>query len=69
MSYQYTNKNGDTFGIVHTESSTLAYIGGSCVAKAETDKELEEILDNFSHTDVNRTLNYIGIAEKKKTTR
>lgn len=34
--YQYTNKNGETFGITHTESSTMAYINGSYVAQAET---------------------------------
>lgn len=49
--YQYTNKNGETFGITHTESSTMAYINGSYVAQAETDRELEEVLDHFSHTD------------------
>ena len=43
--YQYTNKNGETFGITHTESSTMAYINGSYVAQAETDGELEEVLE------------------------
>ena len=33
--YQYTNKNGETFGITHTESSTMAYINGSYVAQAD----------------------------------
>lgn len=45
--YQYTNKNGEIFGISHTEESTMAYINGSYVAQAETEKELEEILDHF----------------------
>ena len=36
--YQYTNKNGATFGINHTESSTMAYINGSYVAQAEQNK-------------------------------
>ena len=35
--YQYTNKNGETFGTNHTESSTIAYINGSYVAQAETE--------------------------------
>ena len=39
--YQYTNKNGVAFGINHTEGSTMAYINGSYVAQAETEKELE----------------------------
>lgn len=65
--YQYTNKNGETFGITHTESSTMAYINGSYVAQAETDRELEEVLDHFSHTDVKKTLDYTGITREEKT--
>lgn len=61
--YQYTNKNGETFGISHTDSSTMAYVNGSYVAQAETEKELEEILDHFSHADINATRNYIGISK------
>lgn len=61
--YQYTNKNGETFGTNHTESSTMAYINGSYVAQAETEKELEEILDHFSHADTNTTRNYIGVSK------
>lgn len=61
--YQYTNKNGETFGITHTEGSTMAYINGSYVAQAETEKELEEILDHFSHADTNTTRNYIGVSK------
>lgn len=60
--YQYTNKNGDFFGITHAEGSTMAYINGSYVAQAETEKELEEVLDHFSHTDIKRTLDYTGIS-------
>lgn len=63
--YQYTNKNGETFGISHTEGSTMAYINGSYVAQAETKKELEEILDHFSHADIKRTLDYTGITQDK----
>lgn len=63
--YQYTNKNGETFGISHTEESTMAYINGSYVAQAETEKELEEILDHFSHADIKRTLDYTGITQDK----
>lgn len=63
--YQYTNKNGETFGIAHTEGSTMAYINGSYVAQAETEKELEEILDHFSHADIKRTLDYTGITQDK----
>lgn len=63
--YQYTNKNGETFGITHTEGSTMAYINGSYVAQAETEKELEEVLDHFSHTDIKRTLDYTGITKSK----
>lgn len=63
--YQYTNKNGETFGISHTGSSTMAYINGSYVAQAETEKELEEVLDHFSHTDIKRTLDYTGITKSK----
>lgn len=66
MSYEYKNKNGETFGIVTAESGTMAYINGSYVAQAETEKELEEILDHFSHADISETLRYIG-AEKGKT--
>lgn len=65
--YQYTNKNGETFGIAHTEGSTMAYINGSYVAQAETEKELEEILDHFSHADIKRTLDYTGITKEEKT--
>lgn len=65
--YQYTNKNGVAFGIAHTESSTMAYINGSYVAQAETEKELEEVLDHFSHTDINKTLDYAGITRENKT--
>ena len=64
---QYTNKNGETFGITHTESSTMAYINGSYVAQAETDRELEEVLDHFSHTDIKKTLDYTGITREEKT--
>lgn len=63
--YQYTNKNGETFGITHSEGSTMAYINGSYVAQAETEKELEEVLDHFSHTDIKRTLDYTGITKGK----
>lgn len=63
--YQYTNKNGEIFGISHTEESTMAYINGSYVAQAETEKELEEILDHFSHADIKRTLDYTGITQDK----
>lgn len=66
--YQYTNKNGETFGISHTDSSTMAYVNGSYVAQAETEKELEEILDHFSHADTNTTRNYIGISKEEKAT-
>ena len=65
--YQYTNKNGETFGITHTESSTMAYINGSYVAQAETDRDLEEVLDHFSHTDIKKTLDYTGITREEKT--
>lgn len=65
--YQYTNKNGETFGITHTESSTMAYINGSYVAQAETEKELEEVLDHFSHSDIKKTLDYTGITREEKT--
>ena len=65
--YQYTNKNGVAFGINHTEGSTMAYINGSYVAQAETEKELEEVLDHFSHADIKRTLDYTGITREKKT--
>ena len=65
--YQYTNKNGETFGISHTESSTMAYINGSYVAQAETEKELEDILDHFSHADTRKTLDYIGVPKEEKT--
>lgn len=62
--YKYTNKNGEDFGITHTESSTMAYISGSYVAQAETEKELEEILDHFSHAEIPITLKYIGIIKE-----
>lgn len=63
--YQYTNKNGATFGITHTESSTMAYVNGNYIAQAETDKELEEILDHFSHADINKTAQYLGLDKEK----
>lgn len=65
MSYEYKNKNGETFGIVTAESGTMAYINGSYVAQAETEKELEEILDHFSHADISETLRYIGVGKGK----
>lgn len=67
MAYQYTNKNGETFGITHTDNSTMAYINGSYVAQAETEKELEEVLDHFSHADIKKTLAYTGITREEKT--
>lgn len=63
--YQYTNKNGETFGITNAEGSTMAYINGSYVAQAETEKELEKVLDHFSHADINKTLNYTGVTREK----
>ena len=63
--YQYTNKNGATFGISHTESSTMAYINGSYVAQAETERELEEILDHF-HTQILIQHAIILVSQKKK---
>lgn len=63
--YQYTNRNGETFGITHADGSTMAYINGSYVAQAETEKELEEVLDHFSHTDIKKTLDYTGISRGK----
>lgn len=65
MAYEYKNKNGETFGIVTAESGTMAYINGSYVAQAETEKELEEILDHFSHADISETLRYIGAGKGK----
>ena len=65
MSYEYKNKNEETFGIVTAESGTMAYINGSYVAQAETEKELEEILDHFSHADISETLRYIGAGKGK----
>ena len=64
-SYEYINANGENFRIVQAAESTMAYINGSYVAQAETDKELEAILDHFSHADVEATKNYFGI--KKAT--
>lgn len=43
----------------------MAYINGSYVAQAETEKELEEILDHFSHADISETLRYIGAGKGK----
>ncbi len=63
--YQYTNKNGETFGITNAEGSTMAYINGSYVAQAETEKELEDVLDHFSHADIKKTLDYTGITREK----
>lgn len=40
----------------------MAYINGSYVAQAETEKELEEVLDHFSHTNIKKTLDYTGIS-------
>lgn len=65
--HQYTNKNGEKFGIFHTEGSTMAYINGSYVAQAETERELEEVLDHFSHSDIKKTLDYTGITREEKT--
>lgn len=45
----------------------MAYINGSYVAQAETEKELEEVLDHFSHADIKRTLDYAGITREEKT--
>lgn len=63
--YQYTNAKGETFGIIHSESSTMAYINGSYVAEAETETELEKILDHFSHANPETTKRYLGLTEEK----
>lgn len=34
-------------------------------AQAETEKELEDILDHFSHSDIKKTLDYTGITREK----
>ena len=60
-SYEYRNKNGVTFGITQANGDTMAYINGSYVAKAESDSELEAILDHFSHADFNVTRKYLGL--------
>ena len=63
--YQYKNTKGETFGIIHTEDSTMAYINGCYVAQAETERELEEILDHLSHADTNVTKRYLGLTKGK----
>ena len=65
--YQYTNKNGETFGITNAEGSTMAYINGSYVAQEKTEKELEDVLDHFSHADIKKTLDYTGITKEANT--
>lgn len=65
--YQYTNKNGLNFGINHTKSSTMAYVNGNYIAQAETDKELEKLLDHFSHSDISKTTQYLGLDKEKAT--
>ena len=65
--YEYRNKNGVTFGITQTDGGFAAHMKGSYVAQAETDRELEEVLDHFSHSDINKTLDYTGIARENKT--
>ncbi len=62
--YPYRNKNGVAFGITQTDGGFTARIRGSFVAHADTGKELEEILDHFSHADINKTLGYIGVKRK-----
>lgn len=61
MAYQYKNANGTVFGIVHAKASTMAYIGGTMITQAETEKELENHLDDFSHDDIKKTLAYATI--------
>ena len=62
---QYTNKNGMIFGVIEAESSTMAYINGNYVAQAETEKELENILDHFSHANPEITKRYLGLKKEK----
>ena len=52
---QYKNANGKIFGIVHSESSTIAYCNGSFVAEAETERELENILETISLSNTTTT--------------
>ena len=33
-------------------------------AQAETEKELEDVLDHFSHADIKKTLDYTGITKE-----
>lgn len=34
-------------------------------AQVETKKELEDVLDHFSHADIKKTLDYTGITREK----
>ena len=43
----------------------MAYINGSYVAQAETETELEDVLDHSSHADIKKTLDYTGITREK----
>lgn len=61
--YQYKNAKGETFGIIHSDSSTLAYINGRCVAEAETERGLESMIENFSHESQEITKRYLGISK------
>lgn len=63
--HQYTNANGDTFGVTITENESVAFLEGKFVAKASTETELEEILDHISHANKETTMRYIGIESKK----
>ena len=62
---QYTNKNGETFDISITHGDVMAYVNGNYIAKAESQTELEEILDHFSHADTRKTAQYLGLDTEK----
>lgn len=62
---QYTNKNGETFDISITHGDVMAYVNGNYIAKAESEEELKEILDHFSHANPDTTMNYLGLKKEK----
>ena len=65
MAMEYKNKNGERFDISITHGDYMAHVNGNYVAKADTQDELEEILDHLSHADTRKTAQYLGLDTEK----
>ena len=65
MAMEYRNKNGERFDISITHGDYMAHVNGNYVAKADTQDELEEILDHLSHANPDTTMNYLGLKKEE----